>query len=205
MRRPLRCGSGFLMMGTRAACSRGKRSRAPEERGALHQSNHTQAMHTPESTRTENLQYVAAGVLTAVVAHALLCIATLPALMASPAIGAVAIGFKAAKVLWTLAGIAAASFVGYQASFFFGARSHAKARLAAIGALILPLIATNGVITAFALLPAGAIAFAILRQPQFRALFPDGEAAESGSYSRTSEVPEMPQSAGRQPAWPVAG
>lgn len=158
-------------------------------------------MQTPTSSSVENLRYIAAGLMAAAGAHLLLCVATMPGLMAAPAAGFAGVAFKAAKILWTLAGIAGAAFVGGHAFSVLSARSHAKARVAALGAIVLPLMATNGVITAFALVPVGVLTLVLLRQPQFRAAFADGTAEiETG----TPESGATPAS-GRQPAWPVAG
>lgn len=163
-------------------------------------------MHTPHPSHAENLRYVAAGLIAAAGAHLLLCVATLPALMAAPAPDFATIAFKAAKVLWTLAGIAGAAFVGGHAFSLLGMRSHAQARLAALGALALPLVATNGAITAFALVPAGVIALVMLRRPEYRSAFPDGmEAAEPASFDAAAQEPTAVQAPARQPAWPVAG
>ncbi len=166
-------------------------------------------MHTPNQQRIENLNYAAAGLMTAAGTHLLLCVATLPGLMSAPAAGYGEIAFKSAKVLWTLAGIGGAGFVGCHAAFLLGARSYQKARLAAFGALLLPLIATNGIVTAFALVPAAVVALALLRQPAYRAAFPDGEIAEVEAVNETEAEGYAPTSeegnSARQPAWPSVG
>lgn len=116
---------------------------------------------------------LAAGLLTALAVHALFCAAALPA-----AIGASHETFqlgalKLLRLLWNLAGIGAAAYLIFQAVGMINGRTYAQARVAGIGAIILPLFGSPGAVTAFALLPLGLLVTYLLKQADWQALFGD--------------------------------
>jgi hypothetical protein len=94
-------------------------------------------------------------------------------LATTPYDGIASLALKTALVLWAGVGVAAAIYVGLKVAGMFNGKSYANARKGAIGAMILPLFGTVGSVTAFALIPAGALAFALLRRADWRYDFAD--------------------------------
>ncbi len=121
----------------------------------------------------ERINLLAAGLLTAAGAHLLLNLLGIPKLLSSSTPGALGILFTALKVCWTFAGIVGAGYVIYNGSYFLNARSIARSRIAARGAMVLPLLGLTGFITVFALVPLGAFTFWLLKQPTWMAPFDD--------------------------------
>lgn len=124
---------------------------------------------TPQ--QIEKINYLAAGLLTAAGAHMILSLLGIPGLLASSTPGFLGILLTALKVSWSAAGFLAGAYVAYNAFFMVNARDFQKARVAAIGALVLPLLGMTGIITAFALIPVGALTLVVLRQPEWKAAF----------------------------------
>lgn len=141
----------------------------------------------------EKLNLLGAALITAIAAHGLLCLATLPGLLAAPTAGFLAGALKAAGILWTLVGIAAAGYAAFQGYSIFNGRSLVKARKAAIAALLLPLIGLTGGVTAFALLPIGGAAFFLFRSPAWQAAFADAAALEAAAEPIQMEYEEVEQ------------
>ena len=151
-----------------------------------------QTTSTPQ--QGERINLLAAGLITAVGGHLLLNLLGLPKLFTLPAPGFMAILVAALKVFWTLAGLGAGAYVIYNASFMVNARSYTKAKIAARGALVLPLFGLAGAITGFALVPVGALAMLLLRQPHWMAAFDDVEIVYENSEeeSATESEPVTP-------------
>lgn len=137
-------------------------------------------MSTHHST-IEKLNMLAAGLITAISAHGLLCLASMPGQISAPAAGFVAVVLKAAAVAWTIAGVAAAGYAGWLASSIINGRSLARSQKAALVTLILPLIGVTGGITAFALLPIGGLAYYLFRAPEWQAAFADTAVLEAAA------------------------
>ena len=70
-----------------------------------------------------------------------------------------------------IAGVLGGGFVALQSLSVFKGKDYGKARMAAIGTLVLPIVGLTGGITAFALVPIGAAAWWLLRQPAWQAGF----------------------------------
>jgi hypothetical protein len=130
-------------------------------------------MNTNTPQLITKINAVAAALLLAAGAHTFLCLCATPALLAPATNGTLGIIFAAMKLSWTSVGAIAGAYVFYNAAHMIRARSFQKARIAAVGALALPLFGVLGPITAFALLPAGTLAFVLLRQPDWKAAFAD--------------------------------
>jgi hypothetical protein len=122
-------------------------------------------MNTTTPQLITKINAVAAALLLAAGAHTFLCLCATPALLAPSTNGILGIILAALKLSWTSVGAMAGAYVFYNAAHMIGARSFQKARIAAVGVL--------GAITAFALVPAGALAFLLLRQPDWKAAFAD--------------------------------
>ena len=145
-------------------------------------------MGNMKTAQDDHLNWLGAGLLTAVGAHGLLCAAALPGLIALPHEGGVAVLTKAALVIWTFVGIPAAAYVGMKIAGIFNGRSYADARLGVFGTMLLPLAGQPGAVTAFALIPAGILALLLLRQADR----PIADAAEEAS----PEISDESESAG---------
>ena len=137
-------------------------------------------MSTHHST-IEKLNLLGAALITATAAHGLLCLASLPGLIAAPAAGFAAVSLKTAGIAWTLAGVAGAGYAGWLASSIFHGRSLTRSRKAAVTGLLLPLLGVTGGITAFALLPISALAWHLFRLPEWQAFFADSAALEAAA------------------------
>lgn len=112
-----------------------------------------------------------AALITGSAAHGLLCLAALPGLMQAPYAGFIGGAGKILGILWTIAGVLGGGFVALQSLSVFKGKDYAKARVAAIGTLVLPIVGLTGGVTAFALVPIGAAAWWLLRQPAWQAGF----------------------------------
>jgi hypothetical protein len=130
-------------------------------------------MNTTTPQLITKINAVAAALLLAAGAHTFLCLYATPALLTPSTNGTLGIIFAALKLSWTSVGAIAGAYVFYNAAHMIRARSFQKARVAAIGALALPLFGVLGPITAFALVPAGLAAFLLLRHPDWKAAFAD--------------------------------
>jgi hypothetical protein len=130
---------------------------------------------------TEKLNLLGAAMMTATAAHGLFCLATLPGLLNAPTAGFIAMALKLAGVTWTVAGVAAACYVAFQSMAIFNGRSLARARNAAVATLILPLIGLTGGVTAFALLPIGALAYFLFRSADWQSAFADHAVLEAAA------------------------
>jgi hypothetical protein len=130
---------------------------------------------------TEKLNLLGAAMITATAAHGLFCLATLPGLINTPTLGFIATAVKLAGVTWSLAGIAAAGYAAFQSAAVLNGRSLAAARKAAVATLILPLIGLTGGVTAFALLPIGAVAFFLFRSADWQSAFADHAVLEAAA------------------------
>jgi hypothetical protein len=130
-------------------------------------------MHASNPSQNEKLNYIAAAIISAAGIHVMLSALALPGIFALPAAGMAEIAMKAAKIAWTLAGVAGGAFVAFQALSIIQGRSFRKGRLAAMGALALPLLGVSGPITAWPLLPVGIIALALLHSPGWKEAFAD--------------------------------
>ncbi len=119
----------------------------------------------------EVINLVAAGLLAAAAAHMGLSLLSMPRLLAASASDLVSIILTAIKISWCAVGFIGSAYVIYNAVSMLNAKCFNKARIAAIGALILPLLGVNGIITAFALLPIGALAVVLLRKAEWQAAF----------------------------------
>jgi len=119
----------------------------------------------------EVINLVAAGLLAAAAAHMGLSLLSIPHLLASSSSDLLGIVLTTLKISWSAAGFVGGAYVLYNAISMVNAKCFNKARVAAIGALILPLLGVNGIITAFALLPVGAIAVVLLRSEHWKAAF----------------------------------
>ena len=137
-------------------------------------------MSTHHST-IEKLNLLGAALITAAAAHGLLCLASLPGLIAAPAAGFAAVSLKTAGIIWTLAGVATAGFAGWLASSILNGRSLVRSRKAALITLILPFIGLSGGVTAFALLPIGGLAWYLFRLPEWQAAFADSAVLEAAT------------------------
>lgn len=126
-----------------------------------------------------------AALITASAAHGLLCLATLPGLIDAPSEGFIGGAVKVLGTLWTIAGVLAGGYVALQTLSVFNGKDYAKARLAAIGTLGLPVVGLVGGVTAFALVPIGAAAWWLLRQPSWQAGFAE--------FQWSSAVENVPQ------------
>ncbi len=124
---------------------------------------------TPQ--QIEKLNYLGTGLLAATGAHVVLIALSVSGMLAASSSGFLGILLTALKVTWTAAGFFGAAFVAYNTFFMLNARDYQKARIAAIGALVLPFFGASGIITAFALIPLGGIAFYLFRQPEWKAVF----------------------------------
>lgn len=122
-------------------------------------------------TQYDGVNCLGAGLITAVGGHVLLCAAALPKLFSMPHDGVVAVIAKVLLLLWTALGIPAGAFVIMKTTGIFNGRSYAEARRAAIGTMILSVVGTPGLVTAFALIPAGALALYLLNRPSWKAVF----------------------------------
>lgn len=136
---------------------------------------------------------IGAALMTATGAHALLCLATMPSLLNSPATGFVAIALKTAGIIWNLAGMGAGIYAALQSFAIINARSLAKAQKAAIAALVLPLIGLTGGVTAFALLPIGAVAFFLFKSADWQMAFADFAVLEAAAEPIHMEFDEQQQ------------
>jgi hypothetical protein len=119
----------------------------------------------------DKINFLAVGLLTAAGIHMALNLLSVSAVLASAHAGPLGITFTALKLSWTVAGFLAGAYVGYNAIFMVNARDFTKARMAAIGALILPLVGVTGLITGFALIPLGAAILLLFRLPEWKAAF----------------------------------
>ena len=128
-------------------------------------------MDTGNTPIWEKLDMLGAALMTASVGHGLLCLATLPGLIEAPYSGVLGGAVKVLGIVWTIAGVVAAGYVAVQALSIFKGKNYEKAYRAAIGTLALPFIGLTGGVTAFALVPFGAAAWWLLRQPSWQAGF----------------------------------
>lgn len=133
-------------------------------------------MNTRNKRQKEVIRLVAAGLLAAAAAHMALALAGMPGLLAASSTDVFGIILSAVKISWSAVGFVGGAYVLYNAASMVNATCLNKSRVAAIGALILPFLGLNGIITAFALLPLGAIAVVLLRRAEWKAAF-DGEPA----------------------------
>jgi hypothetical protein len=137
-------------------------------------------MNTNTQGNTEKLNMLAAGLLTAIAVHVLMCIATLPGIVASSTDASIsALALKSARILWQVLGTAGGIFVAVQAVGLVNGNSLRQARVGAIGALALPFLGSIGAVTAFALVPLGLYAVLTLRSSESHTLFRDGHALEA--------------------------
>lgn len=137
-------------------------------------------MNTNMQGNTEKLNMLAAGLITAIAIHALMCVATLPGIVASTTdVSLGAMTLKGIRILWEVLGTAAGIFVAVQALGFINGNSLRQARIGAFGALVLPLLGSVGAVSAFALIPLGLYAVLTLRNSDNQTLFRDGHAVEA--------------------------
>jgi hypothetical protein len=124
------------------------------------------------SQLTEKINLLAVTLLSAAAIHIAFCLFGIPHILASakPGIG---ILVTAIKLTLSVGGILGGAYVGYNGFFMFNARSFAKARLAALGAIVLPFIGLCGLITGFILIPSGAACLLLFRLPEWRNVFTD--------------------------------
>jgi hypothetical protein len=142
---------------------------------------------TPQ--QIEKLNYLATGLLAAAGAHIVLIVLSVSGMLAASSPGFLGILVTVLKVSWTAAGFFGAAYVAYNTFFMLNGRDYHKARIAAIGALVLPLFGASGVITAFALIPLGGIALYLFRQPAWKAVFGIEEAVLTpAGETQTSEL-----------------
>jgi hypothetical protein len=157
-------------------------------------------MDTGNTSTTEKLNMLGAALLTASAAHGLLCLATLPGLIEAPHAGLIGGAGKALGILWTIAGVVGGAFVALRSLSVFQGKDFAKARFAAIGTLVLPAVGLTGGVTAFALVPIGAAAWWLLRQPSWQAGFANFGAepideTQPVAEMETEEEPEVEEPA----------
>lgn len=126
------------------------------------------------NTATANRGWInlaAAGLLAASIAHLLFSLGSIPGLMASQQPGFLGIAFAVIRVLWTMVAVLGATFVIYGAIAMLNARSYVKAKNAALGAMVLPLLGANGLLAALVLTPLGAGIWLLLRNEAVKASF----------------------------------
>ena len=139
-------------------------------------------MNTNTQGNTDKLNMLAAGLITAVAVHVLMCIATLPGIVASTTeVSVTAMLLKGLRILWEVLGTGAGIFVAVQALGLINGNSLRQARIGAFGALALPLLGSCGAVTVFALLPLGLYAILIVRNSENQSLFRDGHVMEAMS------------------------
>jgi hypothetical protein len=119
----------------------------------------------------DKINFLAVGLMTASGVHMALNLLSISAVLASAHAGLLGITLTALKLSWTVAGFLAGAYVAYNAIFMLHARDFAKTRIAAIGAILLPLVGVTGLITGFALVPLGAAVLLLLRLPEWKAAF----------------------------------
>ena len=135
-------------------------------------------MSTHHST-IEKLNMLGAALITATAAHGLLCLASLPGVINAPAAGFVAIALKCAGIIWSVAGVAAAGYAAWLGYSIINGRSLLRSQKAARLTLLLPLVGLTGGVTAFALLPIGALALYLFRSAEWQAAFADSAVLEA--------------------------
>jgi hypothetical protein len=126
---------------------------------------------TTTSQLVDKINFLAVGLITAAGIHMALNLFSVSSVLASAHAGLLGIIFTALKLSWTVAGFLAGGYVAYNTWFMFHARDFTKARTAAIGALVLPLVGITGLITGFALIPLGAAILLLFRLPNWQAAF----------------------------------
>jgi len=119
----------------------------------------------------EIINLVAAGLLAAAGAHMGLSLLSMPGLLASTTTDVFGIVLTYLKITWSAVGFMGGAYVLYNAVSMVNARCFNKARVASVGALVLPFLGLQGIVTAFALLPLGAIAVVLLRRAEWKAAF----------------------------------
>lgn len=140
---------------------------------------------------TEKLNMLAAGLITALAVHGLFCVASLPAAMEAPRHTFLLGALKVARLLWTVAGIGGSAYLAFQAAGMINGRSYQQARIAGIGALLLPLLGSPGTVTAFALLPLGLLVHFLLKQSDWQMLFRDAMTYETSEEALTETEAEV--------------
>ena len=134
---------------------------------------------TAQDPRIEKLNYFAAALLTVAGIHVLFSLLSLPGALATGEGAAHAGVGRLLRILFLSLGAAGGAVVAYFASFIINGRSFRKARLAAMGAMALPLLGPVGAITIFALLPLGIVALLVLGKAEWKGAFADGEADQA--------------------------